>query len=59
MVNNLASSYGIDGNRNGLDIEVDEVLLPINANIPLGLIINDDNLQCHETRLSGTPARQH
>lgn len=41
LVNNLATSYGIDGNRIRLEIDIDDVPLPIDTSIPLGLIINE------------------
>jgi PAS domain S-box-containing protein len=37
----LISSYGVDSDRLALSIEAAEVLLPINAAIPCGLIVNE------------------
>ncbi|RLU00790.1 MAG: PAS domain S-box protein [Ketobacter sp.] len=42
LINNLAHSYGIPGNPNvQVQVETDDITLPIESSIPLGLIINE------------------
>ena len=41
LVPTLISSYGVDADRIALSIDADDILLPINAAIPCGLIVNE------------------
>jgi len=41
LVPMLVSSYGVDPNQIGLFMDASEVLLPLNAAIPCGLIVNE------------------
>ncbi len=41
LVSNLAASYALDSSRIQVNIDTDQVLLPIDTSIPLGLILNE------------------
>lgn len=42
LVDNLAQSYGVSGDKSiHIKIEADEIFLPIDSSIPLGLIVNE------------------
>lgn len=41
LVNSLSTSYALDSARIQLNIDTDEVLIPIDISIPLGLILNE------------------
>jgi PAS domain S-box-containing protein len=41
LVNSLSASYALNSARTQLNIDTDEVLIPIDISIPLGLILNE------------------